>query len=309
MANLKAIYSGSTIGLFNYLIMSDLSIIILTFNESVHIKRLLSKISGLGVPVFIVDSGSTDDTVQIAEAHGAIVKTNPFENHPKQWDFALKNCPITTPWIVGLDADQYPSDELYQKLKSFSDATIPADVNGIYFNRHNYFQGERLKFGGYRNFYMLKMFRRTEGWSDLNENMDHRFIVNGKTILWKEVLIEDNLKEHDIDFWLHKQIRYSNLTAQEEFQRKRGLRGQTLKPNLLGNPDERKAFLKKIWWNLPLYIRPMIYFFYRFIIRLGFLDTASGRTFHFLQGFWFRFLVDFKIKELEKKEKLKQNQS
>lgn len=309
MANLKAIYSGSTIGLFNYLIMSDLSIIILTFNESVHIKRLLSKISGLGVPVFIVDSGSTDDTVQIAEAHGAIVKTNPFENHPKQWDFALKNCPITTPWIVGLDADQYPSDELYQKLKSFSDATIPADVNGIYFNRHNYFQGERLKFGGYRNFYMLKMFRRTEGWSDLNENMDHRFIVNGKTILWKEVLIEDNLKENDIDFWLHKQIRYSNLTAQEEFQRKRGLRGQTLKPNLLGNPDERKAFLKKIWWNLPLYIRPMIYFFYRFIIRLGFLDTASGRTFHFLQGFWFRFLVDFKIKELEKKEKLKQNQS
>ncbi|UTA68982.1 glycosyltransferase family 2 protein [Emticicia sp. 21SJ11W-3] len=285
--------------------MSDISFIILTYNESVHLRRLLSKIVGINAPVFVIDSGSTDDTVAIAEEFGAVVKVNTFENHPKQWDFALKNCLISTPWIIGLDADQYPSEELLHKLKTFSDIEVPADVNGIYFNRHNYFQGERLKYGGYRNFYMLKMFRNGKGWSDLNENMDHRFIVEGKSIIWKnEVLIEDNLKEHDIDFWLTKQIRYSNLTAQEEFQRKKGLRGQTLTPNLLGNPDERTAFLKKIWWNLPLFIRPMIYFFYRFVIRLGFLETTSGRLFHFLQGFWFRFLVDAKIKELEKQEKL-----
>ncbi|WP_259014122.1 glycosyltransferase family 2 protein [Emticicia fluvialis] len=285
--------------------MSDISFIILTYNESVHLRRLLSKIVGINAPVFVIDSGSTDDTVAIAEEFGAVVKVNTFENHPKQWDFALKNCLISTQWIIGLDADQYPSEELLHKLKTFSDIEVPADVNGIYFNRHNYFQGERLKYGGYRNFYMLKMFRNGKGWSDLNENMDHRFIVEGKSIIWKnEVLIEDNLKEHDIDFWLTKQIRYSNLTAQEEFQRKKGLRGQTLTPNLLGNPDERTAFLKKIWWNLPLFIRPMIYFFYRFVIRLGFLETTSGRLFHFLQGFWFRFLVDAKIRELEKQEKL-----
>ena len=285
--------------------MSDISFIILTYNESVHLRRLLSKIAGINAPVFVIDSGSTDDTVAIAEEYDAVVKVNKFENHPKQWDFALKNCPIVTAWIVGLDADQYPSEELFQKLKTFTDKDVSADVNGVYFNRHNYFHGERLKYGGYRNFYMLKMFRNGKGWSDLNENMDHRFIVEGKTIIWKdEILIEDNLKEHDIDFWLTKQIRYSNLTAQEEFQRKKGLRGQTLNPNLLGNPDERKAFLKKIWWNLPLFIRPMIYFFYRFVIRLGFLETTSGRTFHFLQGFWFRFLVDVKIRELEKKDNL-----
>lgn len=286
--------------------MSDISFIILTYNESVHLKRLLSKIAGLQAPIFVVDSGSTDDTVAIAESYGAIVKTNAFENHPKQWDFALKNCPISTSWIVGLDADQYPSVELFNKLKSFSDKDVPADVSGIYFNRHNYFQGERLKYGGYRNFYMLKMFRYGKGWSDLNENMDHRFVIEGKTIIWKdEILIEDNLKEHDIDFWLHKQIRYSNLTAQEEYQRKKGLRGQTLQPNLFGNPDQRKAVFKKIWWNMPLFVRPMIYFFYRFVIRLGFLETTSGRTFHYLQGFWFRFLVDAKIHELEKKDKQK----
>ncbi|PLK43493.1 glycosyltransferase family 2 protein [Emticicia sp. TH156] len=286
--------------------MSDISFIILTYNESVHLRRLLSKVVGINAPVFVIDSGSTDDTVAIAEEYGAVVKVNTFENHPKQWDFALKNCLISTPWIIGLDADQYPSEELLHKLRTFSDKDVPAGVNGIYFNRHNYFQGERLKYGGYRNFYMLKMFRNGKGWSDLNENMDHRFIVEGKSIIWKnEVLIEDNLKEHDIDFWLTKQIRYSNLTAQEEFQRKKGLREQTLTPNLLGNPDERTAFLKKIWWNLPLFIRPMIYFFYRFVIRLGFLETTSGRLFHFLQGFWFRFLVDAKIRELEKQEKLK----
>ena len=172
------------------------------------------------------------------------------------------------------------------------------NVSGIYFNRKNYFQGGWIRYGGYYPMYLLKMFRTGFGHSDLNENMDHRILVSGKTIIWKNGhLLEENLKENDIDFWFKKHERYSELIAQEEIERMRLLRIQSLKPNLLGNPDEKKAWLKRLWWKLPLGIRPYLYYAYRMVFLLGFLDNKTARHFHYLQGLWFRRLVDRKIKE------------
>ena len=189
----------------------------------------------------------------------------------------MQNCHITTPWTVGLDADHYLSPELFNKFSLFSDASFEKTIKGIYFNRHNYFHGKRLKYGGYRNFYMLKMFRTGHGASDLNENMDHRFIVNGQKIIWKDgVLNEHNLKEDNIDFWIQKHIKYSTLVAHEEWERMEGLRSQINKKRFFGTPDERKAWMKNVWWQLPLFVRPFIYFIYRFIFLGGFLEH-SGR--------------------------------
>lgn len=287
------------------MIKPNFSFIILTYNEEQHLPRLLNSIKGLNAPVFILDSGSTDNTLKIAKEFGAQVLYNKFENHPKQWDFALKNFDIKTPWIIGLDADQIVLPELFQKLKNFKDEDIPKDVNGIYFNRKNYFKGRWIKHGGYFPKYLLKMFRTGFGKSDLNENMDHRFIVPGKTIIWKDGYIkEENLKENEIAFWIEKHNRYSDLVAAEEIERRNKLRTQSIRPRLFGSPDERIAYLKKIWWSLPLFVRPFIYFFYRFIIQLGILDGIEGWIFHYLQAFWFRLVVDIKIWE-----KLKQGKS
>lgn len=230
--------------------------------------------------------------------------THPFENHPKQWDFALRNFEIKTPWIIGLDADQRISPELFEKLRAFRDKDVPGDVNGIYLNRKNWFRGRWLRHGGYFPKYLLKMFRRGHGQSDLNENMDHKFVVQGKTTIWKHgYLLEENLKENDINFWIQKHIKYSDLVAQEEVERIKKIRIQKNKRRLFGAPDERVAFLKNIWWKMPLYWRPFIYFFFRFFIQLGILDGKQGRLFHFLQGFWFRLIVDVKIEQLLAKEK------
>lgn len=175
---------------------SDFSFIILTYNEEVHLPRLLKSIEKLNAPIYILDSGSTDTTLKIAEEFKAQVKSNPFENHPKQWDFALKNFKIDTPWTIGLDADQILSPELFGLLANFKDQDFK-ETNAIYFNRKNYFQGQWIKHGGYFPFYLLKMFRTGIGYSDLNENMDHRFIVPGNAIIWKNgYLIEENLKEN-----------------------------------------------------------------------------------------------------------------
>lgn len=280
--------------------MTDFSFIILTYNEEVHLPRLLESIAGLQAPIFILDSGSTDDTLTIAEKFKAVVKVNPFINHPKQWDFALKNFDIQTPWIIGLDADQIVTPELFLQLQNFKSEDYQ-NINGIYFNRKNFFKGKWIKYGGFYPKYLLKMFRTGIGYSDLNENMDHRFIVTGETIIWKTGhILEENLKENQISFWIEKHNRYSDLIAHEEIERLNNLRQQTNKANFWGNPDERNAWLKRLWWKLPLGLRPFFYFSYRLIFKLGILDGATGILFHFLQGFWFRLIVDVKIKEILK---------
>lgn len=278
----------------------NFSFIILTYNEEIHLPRLLKSIAGLNASTYILDSGSTDKTMQLAERFGAVVKVNLFENHPKQWDYALKNFHIKTPWIIGLDADQIVTSELSEILSEFDDCKYK-DINSIYFNRKNYFQGSWIRFGGYYPIYLLKMFRTGIGYSDLNENMDHRFIVPGKSVVWKKGhILEENLKENDINFWFQKHERYSDLIAHEEIERMQNRRIQSLKPNLLGNPDERKAWLKRLWWKLPLGIRPYIYYGFRMIFQLGFMDSKKSRQFHYLQGLWFRKLVDKKIVKLKR---------
>ncbi len=278
--------------------MKPFSFIILTFNEEIHLPRLLQSIISLDAPVFVLDSGSTDATLAICEKYKVKTAFNSFENHPKQWDFALKTFDIQTNWVICLDADQEVSTELLLHLKNFKEEDFAA-VNGIYFNRKNYFKGRWIKHGGYFPFYLLKMFRTNIGFSDLNESMDHRFIVPGKTIIWKDAYLrEENLKENKISFWIAKHNIYSDLLAQEELERLQKTRQQTLKPNLFGSPDERTAWLKNLWWQLPRYWRPTLYFLYRIIFKLGFLDGKTGIIFHFLQGFWFRLIVDMKIEEL-----------
>lgn len=280
---------------------APISVIILTYNEEQHLPRLLESIKDLDFPIYILDSGSTDSTLTIADKYQATVLYNKFENHPKQWGFALTNFPIQTPWTIGLDADQIVTPELFELLKNFNPEEYK-DVDGIYFNRKNIFKGKWLKHGGYYPKYLLKMFKTGIGHSDVNENMDHRFIVPGKTVIWKKGhIIEENLKENEISFWIAKHNRYSDLVAEEELERINAIRTQILKPNLFGDPYERMAYLKNIWWRMPLFLRPFIYFFYRYFIQLGFLDGGRGFIFHFLQGFWFRFVVDIKIYELKQK--------
>ncbi len=274
------------------------SFLVLTFNDEIHINRLIKSVEGLNAEMFIIDSGSSDRTLDICKQHAIDVRYHAFENHPKQWHHALTTFNISTPWVIALDSDQVLTPDLFTLLRDFDDLAH-LDLDGIYFNRKNYHKGNWVKYGGYFPFYMLKMFRLNKGISDLNENMDHRFIVPGRTKVWKRgYLIEENLKESRIQFWLDKHNRYSDQLAHEEVERMQQLRCQTTAPRFWGSPNERKAFFKNIWWKLPRYIRPTLYFTYRMTILGGFLDGKTGIIFHFLQGFWFRLIVDIKIEEL-----------
>jgi glycosyltransferase involved in cell wall biosynthesis len=277
--------------------LNRLSVIILTFNEELNLPKCLENLQGLDADIYVIDSYSTDLTKSIAEQFKATFIQHKFETHAKQWQFALSIPEIKSEWILGLDADQELGAELRDEIKALLQNN-PKE-NGFYICRRNYFLNKWIKYGGYYPRYLLKLFRKEFVYLDEHELMDHHFYVNGSTAKLKFDLTEHNLNE-TLSFWIAKHNQYATLQAQEEVNANISIKGK-----IFGSQDERRLYFKKLWNQSPLFIRPCIYFIYRYFIQLGFLDGKKGLIFHFLQGFWFRFLVDAKIFELKKRKEEK----
>jgi glycosyltransferase involved in cell wall biosynthesis len=281
-----------------------LSVVLLTYNEEANLETCLDRVVSWAHEIFIVDSGSTDRTLEIAHHYGATSFFHPFESHTRQWNWALRNLPFSCDWALCLDADQQLTLELKTELAQlFGPEQHKAgdDIDGYYLKRREIFLGRWIKHGGYYPKWLLKLVRHRNAWCDENELLDSRFYVKGRTVKLRHDLIEDNQKEHDIGFWTSKHIRYAELQAKEELMRREGIVEWQIKPALFGTPDQRSLWFRRIWYlYMPPYVRPLLYFFYRYVLRLGFLDGKEGFVFHFLQALWFRLLVDIKIEELRR---------
>jgi glycosyltransferase involved in cell wall biosynthesis len=272
--------------------------IVLTFNEERNLDACLASLAGWVSELHVVDSGSTDATLAIAARHGAMVAAHPFETHARQWQWALTSLPIRADWVLALDADQRVTGELAADIARLIVSTDPG-VEGAYVRRRQVFRGRWIRHGGYYPKYLLKLFRRSSVWMDDTDLVDHHFRVRGKTVFLDHDIVEDNRNEASIAAWTAKHNRYAVLQAREHLARAQAS-SDGLKPALFGSPDERVLWLKRVWNGLPLYWRPALYFGYRYILRLGFLDGREGFVFHVLQAFWYRLLVDINIDELRR---------
>ncbi len=269
------------------------TVVVLTYNEALNLSACLDSVAGWATQLFVVDSGSTDSTLAIAARHGAHAVNHPFETHARQWQWALANLPIENDWILGLDADQQVTTELARQI---GDVVMSGqDASGVFVRRRQIFRGKWIRFGGYYPKYLLKLFRRDQVTVDPEDLVDHHFSVTGPTVSLTGDLIEDNKNEAEISVWTAKHNRYAVLQARQEFANTRERVG--LKA-VFGDPDARVRLLKQLWSGLPLFVRPCLYVFYRYILRLGFLDGKQGFIFHVLQGFWYRLLVDINLDEL-----------
>ncbi len=280
---------------------APITVIVLTHNEERNLPACLESVSGWAGEIFVVDSGSTDRTVEIAARYGARVVRHPFESHARQWDWALRNLPVTGEWVLALDADQRLTPELRAEITERV-AGHPAgdgDPVGYFIKRRQIFRGRWIRHGYYPK-YLLKLFRRGQAWVDGSELVDHHFHVRGGVAKLRHDLVEDNQNEADLAAWVEKHTRYAALQALEEFTKGRAGGPDGARASLLGSPDERVRWLKKAWNRLPLYVRPVLYFLYRYVLRLGFLDGKEGFLFHVLQGFWYRLLVDIRLDELRR---------
>ncbi len=270
-----------------------IAVIVLTRDEELNLDACLESIASWVGELFVLDSGSRDGTLEIAKRHGARIFEHDFETHARQWTWALANLPIMHEWVLGLDADQRITAELRQELAAlFVSEENVRSVNGFFIKRRQVWRGRWIRHGAYYPKYLLKLFRNARVQLDERDLMDHHFYVQGATRNLQHDLIEENVKENDLQFWIEKHNRYAPLLAREEFLKRQRVKETPIRAALFGNPDERTLWLKQRWYSLPLYVRPFLYFSYRYILRLGFLDGTQGFLFHFLQALWFRVLID-----------------
>ena len=219
-----------------------------------------------------------------------------------QLNWALENIEFETEWILRLDSDEYFLPELIDEMKKKLD-DLDEDINGIFFRRRVLFMGKWIKHGGYYPTLILRAWRNKKAICEERWMDEHMKLLEGKSITFENDFVDDNKK--NLHWWIAKHNNYATREAIEQLNSKYGfLDYQPIKASITGSQEQRKKWLKEKVYNiLPLGIKPFIYFIYRYIIRGGFLDGFRGFLFHILQGFWYRFLVDAKVYEIEKKVK------
>jgi glycosyltransferase involved in cell wall biosynthesis len=275
---------------------SPLSIILLTYNEEANIRRCLESIKDLTDDIVIVDSFSTDRTLKICEEYGCRIVQNPFVNHAVQFNWALDNVPLERPWILRLDCDEILPLKLKQELTGLT-ATCSSDITGIYLNRRMYFMNRWLKHGGMYPHYILRVFRNGAGRYE-EKTEEHLVLKFGKAIYANQDFLEDN-RQNTLKYWLKKHDDLSDGEIRDTLLETRDP-DHDLKPRLFGTKVERTRWLKThLYARSPLFVRGSLYFLYRYVIRLGFLDGIPGLIFHILQGFWYRFYIDARIYETQ----------
>ena len=270
----------------------DLTTVLLTYNEELNLPECLESLRCLDSQVVVVDSGSADHTREIAVDSGAQVVEHVFENYGAQRNWALQNIPIETEWVLNIDADERLTPELRDSIAGAL-AGPPDEVNGYLLRRRTVFLGQWIKHGGHYPSYHARLFRKGKGRCE-DRLYDQHFIVEGKV----EQLSGDMIDEtnHLADWWA-RHARWAKMEAQEILYGDAS--AGRLKGNFDGSPIERRRWLRqRVYYRLPLFVRPALYYIYRYFIRLGFLDGRRGFVFHLLQGFSYRFKVDVHILKL-----------
>lgn len=275
-------------------LLGTLAVIILTYNEEANIAQALDSVSGWANEIFILDSQSTDRTLEIAGLYGCHIEQNKFENYAKQRNHALDHLPITSEWVLFLDADEWMLDALKQEISTRIDNS--PDENGFYLNRRLIWMGRWIKRGYYPT-WTLRLFRHGKGRCE-DRAVNEHLIVEGKTgKLHNDYIHEDRKGVTD---WIAKHNGYATREALELLNKRTAPGYQEINASLFGNMVQRKRWLRyRVWNNLPPLLRPFFYFFYRYFIAGGFLDGKEAFNYHFLQALWFPMLVDIKYLEMK----------
>jgi glycosyltransferase involved in cell wall biosynthesis len=280
--------------------MADISVLILTYNERVHIERVVRSAQQFARAVFVVDSDSNDGTVELARSLGAQVFCHTWENnHARQVNWAIDNLPIETEWVMRLDADEIVSAPLADEIER-SLTAMPSSVSGIVLKRRQVFMGRALRWGGTYPICLLRIWRRGQGRCEDRWMDEHMVVTSGETRQLEHDLEDRNL--NDLRWWTAKEANYALREAADTLlARDGGSQDQTAPQD---PRSRRKRQLKvHLYRRIPIFLRPAAYFGYRYVVRLGLLDGVPGLVWHVLQGFWYRFLVDSIIYDIERRAK------
>lgn len=275
---------------------ATIAVVILTLNEERNLPHALDSVAGWSDEVFVLDSFSSDRTMEIAQRYGCKTFQHRFEDYGNQRNHAISTLPIESEWLFFLDADEWVTNELKQEITNRT-ANDP-EQNGYFIKRRFIWMGKWIRRGYYPT-WILRLFRRTSGRCE-DRAVNEHLIVDGRVgYLENDFVHEDH---NDIDDWIAKHSRYATREAAELFRREQAVHDEGIEAQFFGSQAERKRWLRhRIWNRLPPLVRPFLYFFYRYFLRGGFLDGHAALVYHFMQALWFPLLIDAKYLELKRK--------
>jgi glycosyltransferase involved in cell wall biosynthesis len=276
--------------------MCDIAVVVLTHNEELNLPFALESVAGWAREIFVLDSFSSDATLEVARRFGAFVYENKFEDYSKQRNVALTDIAIGSEWVLFLDADEWVTQELKNEIARVI-ASNPLE-NGFFLKYRMIWMGTWVRRGYYPT-WILRMFRRGRahfGDRSCNEHL----VIDGATGFLKEDFIHEDRKS--ISDWIAKHNRYATLEAFELLKEEstfHDVRARLWRASQV----ERKRWLRyRVWNRLPPLLRPLIYFVYRSVFCGGFLDGPRALVYHFLQALWYPLLIDIKYLELRAAE-------
>jgi glycosyltransferase involved in cell wall biosynthesis len=273
------------------------SVIVAVRNEAHNLARCLDSLRNLG-EVYVIDSQSTDGTVEIAEARGAKVAQFHYRGGwPKKRQWAMDTLPLSYDWILLLDADESLTPELEGEIS----AAIQSPGNdGYLLKLQMFFLGRQLRHCG-ASFEKLSLFRRGKGrfecrlkdqdTSMADMEVHEHVVVDGAVGRLRNPVIHHNVES--ISRYILKHNEYSNWDAKVWLNGDRG--SAELQPALFGSQAQRRRWLRNAFFEMPG--SPVFFFFYKYIGCLGFLDGVPGLIYCSFQGIQF-FHIKAKIYEL-----------
>lgn len=272
-----------------------MSVIIPVRNEAHNLPRCLGSLRGVG-EVYVIDSQSNDRTAEVAEHFGGqIVQFHYHGGWPKKRQWALDTLPLAYDWVLLLDADESLTPELFHEIQQ---AIQKTEIDGYYTGLDMFFLGKRLRYSG-ATFSKLSLFRRGKGkfecrTADQDNSMcdmevHEHVVVKGRTAALRSRLLHHNVES--LSRYIQKHNEYSNWEARvagaEDGE-------SALTPSLFGTQAQRRRWLRKNFFRLPG--SPLFFFFYKYLLRLGFLDGVPGLIYCAFQGIQF-FHIKAKIYE------------
>lgn len=281
--------------------MLNLTVVVLTYNEELHIRRCLENVAPIAKRVVIVDSFSTDKTLEIArEFPNVDILQNKWENnYANQFNFGLDKGNITTKWVLRLDADEYLTKELVEELKTKLPG-LPEDVSGIVLKRRHIFLDKWMKRGIYP-VKLMRIFRNGKGRCENRLMDEHIQLSEGRAVEFEHDFCDHNL--NNLSWFCHKHVNYAIREAVDLLDIEFDLTGsaatddsKNISAQAIAKRRKKHAYARK-----PLFWRSTAYFLYRYILKGAFLEGKEGFLFSFLQGWWYRTLVDAKVLEIKRK--------
>ncbi len=288
-----------------------ITVIVAARNEARNLPRCLQSLRDVG-EVYVIDSQSTDGTIEIAQAHGAhVVQFHYQGGWPKKRQWAIESLPFAYDWIFLVDADEALTPELAQEIRQ---AIQNPDCDGYYVALRMFFLGKELRHSG-ASFYKLSLFRRGKGRFECRLKEQDRSMADmevhehivieadggpGRTARLRHPLFHHNVES--LSHYIRKHDEYSNWEARVWLEGEDNARD--LVPSFFGSQAQRRRWLRKKFFAIPG--SPALFFLYKYILALGFLDGIPGLIYCGMQGVQF-FHIKAKIYELKAQGALQRN--